>query len=230
MQQEFNKVFFAGVLSAWLGCVGVAAVCVAQEQPASDVGGEESASAEDRAGTISFNFKDTPFDQVLDYFSRATGLPIITEAGAPKASMTFLSTEEYSLERALTILNLNLHMHGVHLRRDGDFFYLSSITDAVRKAGKAYQGAVPSDVPPDEIVTVTIPLQRTNVTDMAEKVRAMVGEYGAVVPVEGQNVLVVVETAGQIERIQALIGWLDDIKRLDEEYRVFTLKNARGRA
>lgn len=215
-----NGMLLALACAALLTCG--AAAQVAENQPEIVAGGSVEPEP-----TITFNFKNAPLDQVLDFFSRESGVPIISEAPIPQATLTFLSTESYTLERALTILNLNLHMHKLHLRRDGDFFYLSNITDAIRKTTRAFEGKVPATVPMDTIVTVTIPLQRTNASDMAEKIRGMVAEYGAVMPIEGQNVLVVVETAAQIEKIQSIIAAVDDMKRVDEEYRVFKLVNAK---
>ncbi|VAX40365.1 hypothetical protein MNBD_PLANCTO03-2466, partial [hydrothermal vent metagenome] len=80
---------------------------------------------------IHFQFKDTPFTLVLDFFSRETGLPIIREAPVPAGSMTFIGGTEYSFEESLSILNLNLRLHGVALRREKNFLYLSTIKDAV---------------------------------------------------------------------------------------------------
>ena len=40
---------------------------------------ERADEAPDENANIAFNFKDAPFDQVLDFFSRESGLPIIRE-------------------------------------------------------------------------------------------------------------------------------------------------------
>src|SRR5690606_29002493 len=62
---------------------------------------------------IRFNFKDAPFDQVLDFFSRECGLPIINETAAPKGTVTFISGDSYTFDEALEILNQILLMHRV---------------------------------------------------------------------------------------------------------------------
>ena len=112
----------------WLCVVLVLAAAVSaarsQDGAAADgaVGGvraDEQVTAEAaRAArpTIRFSLKEAPYDMVLDLFSRQSGLPVIREADAPAASMTFISAQEYSFDEALTILNLNLRVHGLHLR------------------------------------------------------------------------------------------------------------------
>src|SRR5690606_2983951 len=77
--------------------------------------------------SIRFNFKDAPFDQVLDFFSRECQLPIITEAAVPQGTMTFIGGEAYTFAEALDILNQILLMHRVNLRQDGNYLYLSDI-------------------------------------------------------------------------------------------------------
>ena len=159
-----------------------------------------------------FNFSETPFDQVLDFFSRQSGLPIIREAPSPQASMTFLSTESYTFDQALTILNLNLHMHNVHLRKQGEYLYLATITDSVKRAGEFYSGTVHAEVPRDRIVTVSIPLSRVKADVVHEQIiKNMVGTYGASLPVIEQNMLIVVETVEQIRRIEEVLRTIDAV-------------------
>jgi hypothetical protein len=94
---------------------------------------------------IKFNFKEAPFDQVLDFFSRESGLPKIDEAAVPQGNMTFISGESYPFDDALTILNLNLLPKGVVLTKEKNYLYLRSIKDSARKASEVYVGKVPGD-------------------------------------------------------------------------------------
>ncbi|MEO0483605.1 MAG: secretin N-terminal domain-containing protein [Planctomycetota bacterium] len=177
-------------------------------------------------GAMAFNFKDAPFDLVIDFFSRETGLPVIREAEPPSATMTFISAESYGFDEALSILNLNLRMHGLHLRREARFLYLSTLEDAARKPGPFAAGAVPDDLPPDRMVTVTFPLNNALASSIAEQIKPLVGPFGGVTPVESQNMVIVVESADQARRIGRVIRAIDEVPPADSEYRLFVLEHA----
>ncbi|MCC6659275.1 MAG: hypothetical protein IT437_00140 [Phycisphaerales bacterium] len=176
--------------------------------------------------SIRFNFKDTPFDQVLDFFSREAGLPIIREAQPPAGTMTFISGQAYSFDEALSILNLNLMPHAVQLRKEKDYLFLASLAESVRKAGGVVNGTVPSDVTPDTMLTLTIPLNNSLAQTVADQIKGLIGTYGSVTPVPPQNMLIVVETAAQCRRIQEIVSAIDAVKPVDSEYRIFHLKYA----
>ncbi len=226
-----------GSLTLMACCVAVAMALPkhahAQEGQASPTGGAAEAKDEsarvNAAKPIRFNFKDAPVAQVLDFFSRETGLPMISQAAAPQAQITFISPESYSFDEAMTIINRFLNMHKLQLRHEGGYLYLSTITDAARQAGKTFQGLVPGDVPPDEIVTLTIPLNNAKAEVVANHVKSLVAEYGAVVPMEAQNSLIVTETAAQCRRIAAIVQILDrDL--VDQHVELFPLQHAKAEA
>ncbi len=73
-----------------------------------------TSAQEPQAGArIRLNFKGATFDQVIDFFSRATGLPVVREADVPEGTLDYLAPEEYTLDEALEILNIILHAKGV---------------------------------------------------------------------------------------------------------------------
>ncbi len=188
------------------------------EQPA-------PAQAAPEGRDIRFNFKDAPFEQVLDFFSRQAGKPIIREAKCPEGAMTFISAEAYSFADALTILNLNLQMHGVRLRDEPEFLFLSNLQDSMRKPGDVV-AKVPDGALPDQVLTLTIPLNNTLAPAVAEQIKPLIGPYGGVQAVPAQNMLIVVETAAQCRRIHEVVLAIDAIRPADSEYRIFQLKHA----
>ncbi len=178
---------------------------------------------------ISFNFKETPFGMVLDFFARESGLPIIREAAVPAASMTFIGASSYSFDEALSILNLNLAMHGVQLRRQDQFLYLATLQDSAKKAGAVATGTVPADARPEQYLTLTVPLDNANATVVAEQIKALVGPFGGVTAVPQQNLVIVMETAAQCRRIRDVIQAID-VKQVDTAFKLFSLKYAQADA
>lgn len=192
--------------------------------PISPAPGRESADDP----TIEFNLDSAPLSQVLQYFERETGLPIIYEAAVPDAKMTFKSPQKYTLRQALNIVNLNMNQHNVYLRVEEGFLYFEDIKQAFRKVHQVYQTTLPEDVLDSEIVTLTIQLQNTAAAQVVEQVKPLINEnYGMAHAVDAQNFIVLTETAGQVRRIQKIVTPIDANKPLDAVYRVVNVKHTR---
>lgn len=175
---------------------------------------------------IQFNFKDAPFDQVIDFFAREAGLPIIFETPAPAGTMTFVGAGTYAFDEALTILNLNLQRFNVHLRRQGQFLYLASIQDSARKASQVEHNTVDPGIPPDQIITLTIPLSNAKAETVAEQIKPLVGPFGSASAVPQQNMVIIVEAAAQARRIREIVQSIDAVKPIDSAFRLFPLQYA----
>lgn len=180
-------------------------------------------------GKIKFAFKDAPLDQVLDYFARVSGLPVIFEAAAPAGQMTFVSTSTYSFEEALSILNQNLMLKGVQLRKEKEFLYLAELKDAVKRATPVVNGKVPDEFTPDKMMTLTLNLENSTAEKVAAQIKDLIGPYGAVTAVPIQNMVIVMETAAQCRRIADIIKTIDAVKPVDSTIRLFTLQFAQAK-
>lgn len=210
-----------------LAAGGTASVWAMQESPAAIQPAVQPAPSAPRG--LRFNFKDAPFDMVLDVFARETGLPVIREVAVPGGTMTFISAGEYTFEEALTILNLNLHTQGVHLRRVDGFMYLTSMKAAAAEPDAVFADRLPEGITPDQIVTITIPLSRAAAADIEAKVKPLVdAAYGSVTAFPTQNLLVVCETAAQAERIRNLVTEIDTREQVDSAYKLFPLRHAKA--
>jgi type II secretory pathway component GspD/PulD (secretin) len=203
---------------------------VSAPEPAPSAAVTQPVQEPPKAPLIKFSFKDMPFDLVLDYFSRESGLPIIREAPVPAGAMTFVGSEPYSFEDALSILNLNLAMQGVHLRRQDQYLYLATLADSVKKANRVENDAVPSDVKPDQYLTLTIPLLNAQAALVAEQIKPLIGPYGGVQAVPAQNMVIVMESAAQCRRIREIIQAIDQVKPADQAFKLFPLKYAQADA
>lgn len=178
------------------------------------------------AGSIRFNFKDAPVDQVLDYLARESGLPVIFEAEIPKGEITFVGASPYPFDDALSIVNLNLRRFGVHLRKQDQFLYLATLTDSAKKPTQVNQGTLPEGTKPDQFVTLTIPLDNARADIVAEQIKPLISAFGGVVTVPAQNMLVVVESAAQVKRIREIVTAIDAVRPVDSAFRIFPMKNA----
>jgi type II secretion system protein D len=163
---------------------------------------------------VTFSFKDQTWDEILDFFSRTTGLPIVREVPAPNGTVTYIYPEPYPLPEALETLNILLQTQGVMLRRESDRLFLQKLEEMRRENIPTFIGTLPDEVTDDQVVTVLVPLVNAEATTVAEQLANLVATYGSVTAMPRQNAVLVVETAAQIRRIATII---DEIDREDVE-------------
>ncbi|MFI4916652.1 MAG: secretin N-terminal domain-containing protein [Phycisphaerales bacterium JB060] len=215
-----------------LSCGMAMSARAAQEQAPASQPAEPKASdpaptaGEASATPIRFSFENAPYSEVLGFFSRESGVPIIYQASVPEQGMTFVSGEAYSFDTALDILNRFLLPHKARLTQQDEYLYFRSLGDAARQPGEIYQGELPGQVRDGEIVTLAVPLTNIDAADVAEQLKGMVAEYGSIVPVASQNLLVLTETGEQIRRIREVVRLVDSQPPSDSDYRVYPLRSS----
>jgi len=185
---------------------------------------EAATSATTKPGGIAFNFKDAPFEQVLDFMARQTGLPVIREAETPKGPLTFIGAAEYSLDEALDVLNRLLFMHGVQLRKE-DRYLLLTKAEEMRAFGPVV-GKIPESIGGAEIITTVVPLNNAIAAPLAEQLKGLLSKFGGITALPQQNALIVVDTAAQCRRLRGVIEQLDADRPRNSEFKVFALRNA----
>ena len=159
---------------------------------------------------IRFSFDGATLEQVLEFFSQETGLPIVRETNVPTdVTIRYHAPESYELPEALRVLNILLQTHNIMLRVDNEKLYLQKLEAMVKENIPTYQGTLPEEVTDDQIVVNVIPLQNALAGPLAKQLAGMVAEYGSVTAMDAQNSIVIVETAGKIRQLAQLITELD---------------------
>ena len=185
--------------------------------PAAEVPGGEPV-------TVRFTLSGMPYDQVLDVISRQTGLAVIRQTEVPEAAMTFISPERYTLDKAVEIINLAFKAHGVRLERDDGFLYLRAIADAARRPTRVVAADGVDAVEPAEYATVYITLRNALAATVAERLKPLVAEPGLVQALDGQNMLLIVETGEQCRRLVELVERIDAERPADVDFGLFPLR------
>lgn len=176
---------------------------------------EQVVAGTQASGTrLRFNFKGQTYDQILDYFSRTTGYPIVRETEVPKGTVDYIYPKDYTLDEAIQTLNVLLQTQNCMLRVEGGRMFLQKLDDMKRENVPTFIGTVPSQVTDDTIVTVVMPLLNAQAKPVAEQLKNLVATYGSVTALEQQNSILLVETAAQVRRLQRII---DEIDRKDVE-------------
>ncbi len=179
------------------------------------------------SGGIRFAFKGQSWDQILDYFSRTTSLPIVRETEVPKGSVDYISARAYTLPEALSTLNQLLQTQNVMLRVEKDKLYLQKLADMKRENIPTFVNELPATVTDDTIVTLMLPLKTARVGPISTQLANLVGTYGSVTALEAQNSLILVETAGQVRRMLKMIESIDHAEP-DNEVRFYPLRHAKA--
>jgi type II secretion system protein D len=175
---------------------------------------------------IRFNFDGVPFDQVLDFFSREAGLPVIRETAVPEGTLKFISGRDFLLGEALEVFNYSLRVHGVRLVHEADFLYLRSMAGAATDARPVNPSELAdlSDVDPSAYLTTYIPLNNALAQSVIEQIKPLVREPGIVLAIDNQNLLLLVETAAQCQRLYEVITQIDQIRPTDTVMEVVPLR------
>lgn len=207
---------------------------VQETPPAAQPAATQSATAPPAAAPpaaapppIHFNFKGATFEQVIEFFSRTTGLPVIWQTEIPQGTLDYISPNGYTRAEALRVLNMILQAKGVMLRISSDNLYLQKLDQMQREDIPTFIGKIPAEVTPDQIVTVVRPLKIALAKPMAEKLANLVASYGGVLAMEQQNSLVITETAANAQRILTMVEQLDQ-EDPEGAVEIFSIKHARS--
>ncbi len=199
-------------------------LALGQEEPAT-----EGAEVANVARPLRFNFENAPFEEVINYFSRAAGVPVIRESEVPGGTLTYLSPRAYDLAEGLRVLNTILQTKGLYLRHDSEFLYLGKLENMSTEAVRTFIGEeVPDNVTEDQIITAVIPLENLIAASIAEQLTPLIAPYGKLLPLPQQNALVLTETAANCRRLQKIIANLDDEVPPSNQSRLFALRYAKA--
>ncbi len=207
--------------------LSVVTTAIAQEAP---LPVEPAPPSADQRPAVRFAFSDASVKQVLDFFSREAGVPIVYEVKAPDQKITFLSGTAYPYDEALRILNTILQTRGVVLRADERFLYLQKLENMKAEAVPTYtDGQIPDSVGDEEIISVLKPLQNAASPRVADQLKGLVAGYGAIIALPDQNALLITETAGQCRRLLGIIDSLDAEPAFEESVQTFRIVHLRAK-
>ncbi len=174
--------------------------------------------------SIRLAFRGATIGDILDSLNRMSGLPVVLDAEVPAGTIDFVSPEDHDLESALRVLNTVLQSRDVTIRVIDGMLHLEKLSDMQRQDLPTFVGTLPAEVTPDTLVTVVRPLDSAMAEPVAKQLSQMVGEYGAVVAMVGQNAVVITETASNARRLLDILNALDQ-QDPDGVVEVFSVKN-----
>ncbi|MBL8866459.1 MAG: hypothetical protein JNK93_12945, partial [Planctomycetia bacterium] len=153
--------------------------------------------------TVSMNFSATPWNQVLDWFAKESGLVMIGTT-LPTGSVTIKtdSSKKYTIPQVVDLLNRSLALQKfILLRIDSTTF---TLCPADEKIPDQYIQRIPKEDLAKkgftELVQVAIQLKTLNAEEILDQVKQRKGIFGDVKAI-GSNQLLFTDTAGNIRVI-----------------------------
>ena len=215
------------------GVAALCAVCFAAQaagpttHPTTTVAASQPTTAPTR---LSFNFKDTPLDTILNVLSQAAGFEILTD-GPVEGQVTILSKQPVTPDEAVTLLNAALKANGFTVVQDGKILHIGARDKAKKGNLPVHFGADPADVPDtEELITQVIPIQNLSATKLKDDLKPMMAADVDIASNEGSNTIIVTDTSSSIRRLVTIISQLDKHEAATSELRIVLLKHANATA
>ncbi|MCK5306424.1 MAG: type II secretion system secretin GspD [Candidatus Omnitrophica bacterium] len=168
-----------------------------------------SAETKDKDTLISFNFKETDIESVLQFFSEITGLTII-KGDKVRGKVTVIGAAKLPVDEALDVLQAILEVKGFTMVRSGKVMKVVSQAEAIKKSVETRIGRGPeSGTSEDKVVTQIIPLKYIAASDMKGVLGGLIFSGGNIIASERTNTLVITDVASNIKRLVKIIDQLD---------------------
>lgn len=180
--------------------------------------GEASAGDKDKAkpaessdGMEAINLKDVEMKNIIEKIAQWTGKTVIPHDEAMKQKVTIYAPEKMPRKKALEKIYSALRMKGYMVEESGDTIFLKPLAGA--KLGLfptvGPDEALASFENKDQIVQKLFKLTNYPPGQMAEIVQPLVGEFGHVSADATTSTLLVIDTVGNLQRIQNIIQQFD---------------------
>ncbi|MGB9596850.1 MAG: type II secretion system secretin GspD [Candidatus Poribacteria bacterium] len=169
----------------------------------------QTSTSEDNGRLIAMRFKDADLDNVLDFFSKATGYTIIKDADI-KGRVTIISDKDIPIDQALSVLNSILTIKGYSSISNGKTLRIVSLESAKRENTQIKVGTDPDQIEADDtIVTQIMPLVSANAAQIVKDLKDLIPSYGVMVAHTQSNSLILTATSSNIKRFAQIVKELD---------------------
>ncbi len=179
---------------------------------------------------VSLNFKDSPLEMVLNFYSQNLDPEHRTMIIPPNvtANITLKSQSKLTRDEAVVAMKAILSMHNITLVPMGErFFKVIQIAQA-RQDGMPINMLLPEEKLPDtdELISQMLELKYITITEAQPVVQQFLHGYGKIQPMERINSLLVTDTSQNIQRILEVLEFIDKPVVSRVETRVYEVQYA----
>ena len=182
-----------------------------ETKPSESKPGESKTPEDPNDPLEAVNLKDVEMKNIIEKIAQWTGKVVIPTDEAMKQKITIYAPDKLPRSKALLKIYSALRMKGFTPEEADDTIFLKPLSEA--RLG--VHPIVPADQPlaafenPSQIVQKLFKLANYPPAQMSEVVRPLVGEYGHVGADETTGTLLVIDTVGNLMRIESIIAEFD---------------------
>jgi general secretion pathway protein D len=172
--------------------------------------------AAQRGRFVVLNFDNADIETVVHAASEIVGFNYVL-APDVRGKVTVQTSGRIPQEDVFGVLLAILEVHGFTAIRSGNLYKIIKIEGARERAIPLIVGdAADTSRASDEIITQIVPVRYASVTDLNSLLRPLISARGALIAHRETNVLVITDTASNIQRLLEIVGLVDVEVALDE--------------
>lgn len=179
---------------------------------------------------VSLNFKDSPLEMVLNFYSQNLDPEHRTMIIPPNvtANITLKSQSKLTREEAVVAMKAILGMHNITLVPMGERFYKVIQIAQARQDGMPINMLLPEEKLPDtdELISQMLELKYITIAEAQPVVQQFLHGYGKIQPMERINSLLITDTSQNIQRILEILEFIDRPVVSRVETRVYEVQYA----
>ena len=186
----------------------------------------DNASAQGRGGMISLNFDNADIFEVINALSDFLDINYIIDPQI-KGKVNIHTTSEVDNRQLLAILETIFEMNNISVVKQGEFYKILPSKDAQKQG---VQVGVGRDIEkPDSLDRMTIqiiPLKYVPAAEVVKVIKPFSSKNGEMVEFTKANIIILFDTAVNIQKIVKLVNIIDTDVFEQNEMRFFKIKNA----
>lgn len=157
---------------------------------------------------ILLNYRDAQIDQVLQFFSLASGKTIVKDPQVT-GTVTIISQEKVTLAEGFQILETILGLRGFTLVEDQRLIQVLPVEKAIGKGGQVVVGSLPKGIETQGLVTQIIPLKNLKAGELATQLTPFFPSAACILALESSNTLILTNHEPQLRQVEGIIELLE---------------------
>lgn len=157
------------------------------------------------AGRFTFNFQGAPWGDVLNRFATESGLSL-QMGTVPSGTFHFVSSEVFTSEEALNVLNGQLIEAGyILMQRDG-FLTVYSLDDEVPpNLIPVIETKDLDSFPSNGLASLRIPIENGDASVLAKEIELLISTFGGTDVLSESNTLIITDLASNLRKLDDLL-------------------------
>ena len=169
-----------------------------------------------RGRFVVLNFDNADIETVVHAASEIVGFNYVL-APDVRGKVTVQTSGRIPQEDVFGVMLAILEVHGFTAVRSGNLYKIIKIEGARERAVPLIVGDAPDPArSPDEVITQIVPVRYGSVTDLNSLLRPLISAKGSLIAHRETNVLVITDTASNIQRLLEIVALVDVEVALDE--------------